>query len=378
MKRTSHASLRRTRRRRFLLTSGFAVTLAVGLVVWQSGLLSETTASATGRTAAAQVRRQPDKRRRRPARGGGHHTDAGQVGGARRTGTASRAGALPAHRSNTSADRSHPAKGSAATAAVTGDDAPASDVVAAVYTAAASPVVVPQQWADPTPPAPVGPLPASVDLTVPAVDQWPTLPNGCEVTALSMLLDYEGIKVSNVTLAGEIARAKTPRQVVNGQTVRWGDPNNGFVGSMRDFDDGYGVYNGPIAALASKYLGTDVDDQTGCRSRVLWDDLASGRPVVVWTNVWFEYLPSYDWETWQSDHGPITASMEEHAVLLVGYSAHHVYVNNPENGDQSEAVPMSSFLASWRQFGRQAVTVNTNLPTSMAATAAAAQQTTVG
>lgn len=200
-------------------------------------------------------------------------------------------------------------------------------------------------------------LPKHVLLNVPAVNQWPELPNGCEVTSLSMLLQFEGIDVNNTTLANEIARAHTPRKIVHGVTVQWGDPNDGFVGSMRDFDDGYGVFNGPIDALAQKYLGADVDDQTGRSSKTLWEDLATGRPVEVWTNVWFEHLPSYDWMTWQSDHGPVRATMEEHAVVLVGYSKHEVYINNPENGDKDEAVARGPFLASWRQMGRQTITV---------------------
>jgi len=204
----------------------------------------------------------------------------------------------------------------------------------------------------------VSPLPAHALLSAPAIDQWPALPNGCEVTALSMLLQFEGVPVSNMTLAHEVARAKTPRVVKNGQVVRWGDPDNGFVGSMRHWSDGFGVYNGPIAALARRYLGGDVWDQTGTDSSRLLRDLATGRPVEVWTNVTFK--PVYDWVTWQSDHGPVTVTYDEHAVLLVGYTRDDIILNNPENGAKDEKVPRGAFLASWRQMGRQAITVYRN------------------
>ncbi|MCI0182064.1 C39 family peptidase [Sulfoacidibacillus ferrooxidans] len=201
------------------------------------------------------------------------------------------------------------------------------------------------------------PMPRQVILPVKSICQMPELPNGCEVTSLSILLQFEGIPVTNMTLASEVARAKTPLVEDDGQVVRWGNPNDGFVGKMSG-QPGYGVYNGPIAQLMKRYLPHDVDDLTGDSPQQIIRVLESGRPVEVWTNVYFR--PVTDWVTWMSDHGPVHATFDEHAVVLVGYGHGSLYLDNPLNGDQAERVNAKLFWGSWKQIGSQAVTVKKN------------------
>ncbi len=206
------------------------------------------------------------------------------------------------------------------------------------------------------------PMPRKVLLPVKIISQFPELPNGCEVTSLSMLLQFEGVPVTNVTLASQIARAKTPLVEKNGQVVRWGNPNDGFVGHMSS-QPGYGVFNGPIAALMKKYLPNNVENLTGDTQQQIIRVLESGRPVEAWTNVYFR--PVYNWVSWISDHGPVRATFDEHAVVLVGYGRDSVYLDNPFNGDQAQRVTAQSFWASWRQMGSQAVTVKQNTSSAM-------------
>ncbi|PWI58489.1 C39 family peptidase [Sulfoacidibacillus thermotolerans] len=201
------------------------------------------------------------------------------------------------------------------------------------------------------------PMPVRQLLPVKVISQLPELPNGCEVTSLSMLLQFEGIPVTNMTLASEIARAQTPLVEDQGQVVRWGNPNDGFVGHMSR-QPGFGVYNGPIAQLMEKYLPNDVLNLTGATKQTILRVLASGRPVEAWTNVYFR--PVTDFVTWMSDHGPVRTTFDEHAVVLVGYGKHSVYLDNPLTGEEAERVNAKLFWASWIQMGRQAVTVKQN------------------
>lgn len=199
------------------------------------------------------------------------------------------------------------------------------------------------------------PPPSEALLRVAAQDQWPALPNGCEVTSLSMLLGAVGHPVSNLRLAHLVTKDPTPRVMKHGQILSWGNPNRGFVGDMWVHATGFGVYHGPIAQLVNRILPGRAVDMTGMAfSRVL-DTVGQGTPVEVWSTI--PLSPNVPWVTWQSPEGPVRTTMDEHAVLIVGYSPTTVYINNPFNGKAAEAVPRPQFEASWRVMGKQAVTV---------------------
>jgi len=196
-------------------------------------------------------------------------------------------------------------------------------------------------------------------IDAPALNQFPQFSNGCEVTSLAMLLNYEHIAVDKLTLAAEIARAHAPLVTASdGQILSWGDPNDGFVGSMTGTKPGYGVYQAPVVALMRRYLPDDTLDLTGTHFATLLAVLRSGRPVIAWTTMTFS--PDVPWVSWHSPQGVIRATMYEHAVLVVGYAGAYVLVNNPLGGIQDERVPLADFHATWVEMGRQAITVLSN------------------
>ncbi len=66
-------------------------------------------------------------------------------------------------------------------------------------------------------------------------------------------------------LAEKVKKDHTPQTVSNGQ-IHFGNPNDGFVGSMYSFKEpGYGVYHEPIAELAENYLPGRIKDLTEFR-----------------------------------------------------------------------------------------------------------------
>ncbi len=193
-------------------------------------------------------------------------------------------------------------------------------------------------------------------LHVPSESQLPLLYNGCEVTSLSMLLDYLHINETPLSLAHAIVRDKTPLVTNgNGQILSWGDPNRGFVGSISGHAPGFGVYHHPIDVLLNRYVSGHAQDLTGDHFADLLAALRSGRPVIVWTTI--NFSPDISWITWHSPEGLIKTTMAEHAVLLVGYDTRDVYVNNPLNGAKAQPVPRQIFRKTWILMGRQAVTV---------------------
>lgn len=199
---------------------------------------------------------------------------------------------------------------------------------------------------------------------VPEIDQLPQLKNGCEVTSLAMLLRYAGFSVSKMTLAAQIKRDRAPLVGTPTHILSWGDPNIGFVGSMSGRSIGYGVYHGPIFALAQRYFrmrkkkNEYAVDLTGEPFSVLEHYLSQDRPVEVITNSHFipESQATGFWVTYRGPRGEkVTINWDEHAVLLVGYSPSDVFINNPLTGQSDEAVPKEDFIEAWVQMGSQAI-----------------------
>lgn len=211
-------------------------------------------------------------------------------------------------------------------------------------------------------------MPASYLIHVPAKDQYPQLPNGCEVTSLAMLMTAVGHPVSKMTLASQmpVDPTKVSLTTVTGsngkpinKVVYWGNPNVGFVGSVYQAGNGYGIYHGPMTKFLNQLLPGRAEDLTGQNFSSVLRHVAHGIPVEVWTTTTFH--PTADWVTWNSPEGPVHATPLEHAVLVVGYSPGYVYINNPLNGQAAQKVAKAPFVASWKQLGQQAITVK---PTS--------------
>lgn len=218
----------------------------------------------------------------------------------------------------------------------------------------------------PSPPASKSPtsLPASYRIAVPGQSQYPKLPNGCELTSLSMLLTAVGHPVDAVTLAKEMPVDPTPiklKQVkssdggTTNQVEYWGNPNVGFVGDVFKQGWGYGIYNGPLAKLLNQVLPGRAENLTGAPFSQILAKVATGIPVELWTTLNFE--PTEDWVTWNSPEGPVRATPQEHAVLLVGFDQDHLLINNPTNGQAAQSVAKAPFIAAWKQLGEQALTV---------------------
>lgn len=196
---------------------------------------------------------------------------------------------------------------------------------------------------------------AMVPINAPLINQLPELDRGCEVTSLAMLLQSAGIKVDKLTLAKQIKKDPTPFSYKNGQPY-FGNPNVGFVGDMySNLRPGYGVYHGPLAALAKNYLGNRVIDLTGKGFSAIEKQLDQGIPVVVITSITYHEVPKSEWMTWQTPDGPFKGTKKEHAVLLTGYTKNTLYFNDPLKSKKNATADRKAFLKAWAQFGSQAI-----------------------
>lgn len=190
----------------------------------------------------------------------------------------------------------------------------------------------------------------SILLTVPALQQFPELPRGCEVTSLAMLLNFAGVSVDKLTLADEIPK------VPYFSDGYFGNPHQGFVGNMYTYNQpGLGVYHEIIEELASQYLPRQIENLTGDRFSSVQKKLNAGKPVWVIVSSTFAFLPEEQWETWNTKEGENTITRRMHSVLVTGYDEYNVYFNDPFYPDQNRSANFESFVTSWTQFGSQAV-----------------------
>lgn len=185
--------------------------------------------------------------------------------------------------------------------------------------------------------------------------QLPELPRGCEVTSLSMLINYMGVDVDKITLA-EIIEKNTEPYVKRDGKIFSGNPNDGFVGSMTSFDKfGLGVYHKPIYNLLRKYFPDSAIDITGSEFEELYSFILKDSPVWVIINSQYKELPKSSFEKWHTPSGVIDVTYREHSVLITGYDEKKIYFLDPL-GCKSSA-PKDDFIKAWEQMGRQAVSV---------------------
>jgi len=196
------------------------------------------------------------------------------------------------------------------------------------------------------------PPPPSGLINVPLVCQLPELKNGCEVTSLTMLLQWAGIKVDKMTLASEVKKDPTPYSN-SGGVIHWGNPNVGFVGDITGKSIGFAVYHGPILDLALRYH--KAVNLTGQSFDQVLTHVAAGSPVWVITTFSFEFVPESQWQTVISPEGAYRMTFNEHSVVLTGFDAENVYINDPYANIKDRKLNRANFLAGWQQFGNQAI-----------------------
>ncbi len=203
-------------------------------------------------------------------------------------------------------------------------------------------------------PEPAEILPEQILLNAPLVLQYPELPRGCEITSLTMLLQYYGLKKDKLELASEMKKDTTPIQWNKDGTIKyWGNPNVGFVGEITRKAIGFGIYHKALFETLDAYVQGAVDI-TGEDFSAVEAYLAKGAPVVVWTTI--HYTVPKEWIIWDTSLGPIKTTFSEHSVLLTGYDQDYIYLNDPLKSEKNIKVKRDQFISSWEAMGKQAIT----------------------
>jgi uncharacterized protein YvpB len=194
----------------------------------------------------------------------------------------------------------------------------------------------------------------SVMLRVPIYRQEHALT--CEAAALRMALGALGTDVSEAAILSRLAREPTPRQVLEDGTVVWGDPDVGFVGAWDGvyLRDGYGVYDGPIAAVAQSFGMANTTHARAAEPGDLYAAVRNGFPVVVWVPYGLVVKGRGAWTT--PDGEVVRYVVTEHAVVLSGLTEDGVLYADPLQPGLVSA-SFHSFEAALAELENRAVVV---------------------
>ncbi len=190
-------------------------------------------------------------------------------------------------------------------------------------------------------------MPRSAKTDVEIVGQYPELPNGCEVTSLTMALMHAGYDIDKITLKK------------NYLPIGRRDFNRYNIGDPATLES-YGCYSPVIVKTAENYISENggehtVKDLTHYSPEELYYQVSKGTPVIVWiTNGLTEPMIL---ETWRLGNVLMNWKHPEHCVLLTGYDfdSRTVVTADPITGETE--YDMDEFERCFHSMGEQAVII---------------------
>jgi len=188
-----------------------------------------------------------------------------------------------------------------------------------------------------------------VVLDVSYISQYPSLPNGCEITSLATVLNYLEFDVKKEELSDRfLPKAKV------------GEANfyEEFVGDPKE-KDAYGCYAQAIVIAGNAYLKTmgsqlKAINYTGSSFTDMLKKVKEGKPVIVWASSDMNSDPGYTTE-WIVNGEYIIWKANMHCMVLIGYDTQKetVVVSDPMVGIKE--YEMETFIKRYKQFYSQAV-----------------------
>ena len=172
----------------------------------------------------------------------------------------------------------------------------------------------------------------------PVVYQLPELPTGCEITALTMALQYYGLDADKTEMAADYlpTSPSTNRYTGSDGRVYGIDLDAYFVGNP--FDDS-GMICGPAAIvtaangfLADQGSSLRAADRTGASPEALYALVEQNTPVVVWVTIGMTPRQPARM-SWYTETGKyVDWTNNDHCAVLVGYTDSGVWIADPLAG----------------------------------------------
>lgn len=169
-----------------------------------------------------------------------------------------------------------------------------------------------------TPRSPASPWsvpPLALILDAPVYKQQHNL--SCESSAAAMAADFYGVQVDEADIMAALPRHPNPHLGFRGDV-------DGSFGGIED----YGVYAEPMRRVLAD-LGLEVSHFSGGVNEIR-EHIRQGRLVMAW--VTYDLQVQSPVQVWFDEGDPVTLVPYEHVVLVVGYNADGLWVNDPYTG----------------------------------------------
>lgn len=171
----------------------------------------------------------------------------------------------------------------------------------------------------------------------PVLNQMPELPTGCEITAMTMVLNYYGYSTDKVQMATEYLPTLSSADVYLGDDgILYGnDMNQYFIGDPTT-QDGIICGTNAIISATNTFLnanggGLHAVDKTGTDADRLYRLVKEDIPVVVWCTIGME--DRQNTQGWYTENGQyIDWSKNDHGAVLIGYTKETVTIADPISG----------------------------------------------
>ena len=168
-------------------------------------------------------------------------------------------------------------------------------------------------------------------LDVPLICQYPLLPTGCESVGATMLLQYYGIDIDEITFASYWLKKSSDFYEIDG--IDYG-PNPYKVFAGDPFSKySYGCFS-PVIQDAinhnqNQYVAIIIQDKT--LEELCKKYIDNNHPVLIWATM--RMTKSKEGNSWYLNYGDLFKwTSGEHCLVLVGYDDYHYYLNDPETG----------------------------------------------
>ena len=184
----------------------------------------------------------------------------------------------------------------------------------------------------------------------------------CEAAALRMALSYFGISTDELTLLGYMSVDRAAAKFDgSGHLVAWGDPAVSYVGNPDGNIErytGYGVYEQPVARAAVIAGARVVVSGSGLygdgvAAQDVYTAVLRGQPVVAWISNTYRQVALRRYVAF--DGAPVSYTLTEHAVTIVGVRSDAVLINDPWFGPAWH--PKSQFESPYATFQQMAVVI---------------------
>lgn len=180
-------------------------------------------------------------------------------------------------------------------------------------------------------------------LNVDSILQLPELPTGCEVTSLTMALNYHGYLIDKEELF-----------------------NNYLLYSSEDYPVGFNsscMWPPAIVDMIDNFMMDNEDerigiDKTGTDLLELLKYIDKGIPIIVWVNDTYSSLIEYDGNEFYYENRFYQSYWGEHCIILKGYDLDNgvVIVNDPLSGELE--IDIELFNSVYNACGKYAVIID--------------------